>query len=157
MPDSHCYGIYNTNHRLIGFIRALKWNSSDQLPMMKDFNVDLGRLISGLSPLPDEVWHIGRFVIDQQEIRHDEKLMHKRITILKLLLFCAFDHIAKAKNGIALAECDAKLFNKLKLMGIDSKIIGESQMYFGSETIPIYNTTSGVKDFVEANKNICYV
>lgn len=157
LPDSHCYAIYSSSQKLIGYIRALKWNNCDVLPIVKDFNVDLSSFISGLRPSPDEVWHIGRFVIDQEEIRHDEKLMNKRITILKLLLFCAFTHIANAENGIALAECDSKLYTKLKLLGIDSTVIGKSQMYFGSETIPIYNTSRGVRNFVESNKSICYV
>jgi hypothetical protein len=113
--------------------------------------------LTNLSPAPNKVWHIGRFAIDQEELIADKHLKSRRITILKLLLFSAFKHVADDEDSIAIAECDSKLFEKLRLFKICSEILGEPKTYLGSLTLPIYNTSAGVKEFVESNKELCYV
>ncbi len=154
---SNIYVICNPQNKLIGVIRAMEWNWKDKLPIEKDFNINLIDFLSTLSTLPKKVWHIGRFAIDQQEITTNQELRSRRITILKLLLYCAFKHIADDEDSIAIAECDSKLFEKLKLFNICSEKLGEPKTYFGSLTVPIYNTSAGVKEFVESNKSLCYV
>jgi hypothetical protein len=154
---SNCYAIYNRTNKLIGVIRAMEWNWKDKLPIEIDFNVNMPEFLSHLSHFPSKVWHIGRFAIDQEELISDKSLKCKRITILKLLLFCAFKHVADDIDSIAIAECDYKLFEKLKLLKICSEIVGDPKTYFGSLTVPIYNTSDGVKEFVESNQNLCYV
>ena len=135
----------------------MEWNKKDKLPLETDFNINLADFITHLSPVPNKVWHIGRFAIDQEELIADKYLKSKRITILKLLLISAFKHIADDNDSIAVAECDSKLFGKLKLFNICSEILGKPKTYLGSLTLPIYNTSAGVKEFVESNKNLCYV
>ena len=154
---SNCYAIYNRKSKLIGVIRAMEWNWKDKLPIEIDFNVNMTDFLSHLSSVPSKVWHIGRFAIDQEELISDQYLKSRRIIILKLLLFCAFKHVADDKNSIAIAECDFKLFEKLRLFKICSEILGEPKTYLGSVTVPIYNTSAGVKEFVESNKDLCYV
>lgn len=154
---SHCYAIYNCKRKLIGVIRAMEWNKRDKLPIEMDFNIDLADFITHLSPVPNKVWHIGRFAIDQEELIVDKYLKSRRITILKLLLISAFKHVADDNDSIAIAECDSKLFEKLKLFNICSEILGEPKKCLGSLTLPIYNTSAGIKKFVESNKDLCYV
>lgn len=154
---SNIYAICNRQNKLIGVIRAMEWNWKDMLPIEKDFNVNLADFLSPLSILPKKVWHIGRFAIDQQEFISNQELRARRITILKVLLYCAFKHVADDKDSIAIAECDSKLFEKLRLFNICSEKLGEPKIYFGSLTVPIYNTSAGVKEFVELNKLLCYV
>ena len=154
---SYCYAIYNRKSKLIGVIRAMEWNWKDILPIELDFNVNMTDFLSHLSVFPSKVWHIGRFAIDQEEMVSDQCLKSRRITILKLLLYCAFKHVSDDKDSIAIAECDFKLFEKLRLFKICSETLGEPKTYFGSLTVPIYNTSAGVKEFVESNKELCYV
>ena len=154
---SNSYAIYNRKNRLIGVIRAMEWNWKDRLPIELDFNVNMSDFLSHLSEFPSKVWHIGRFAIDQKEMISDQCLKSRRITILKLLLYCAFKHVADDNGSIAIAECDYKLFEKLRLLKICSEILGEPKTYLGSLTVPIYNTSVGVKEFVESNKELCYV
>jgi len=154
---STSYAVYNNASVLVGAIRAMEWNKIDKLPIEKDFNINMDDFLTSLSIAPKKVWHIGRFAIDHKALICDQCLKYKRITILKLLLFSAFKHVAEDKDSIAIAECDSKLFEKLKLFNIHSEIIGESKTYLGSLTIPIYNTSAGVKEFVELNKELFYV
>jgi hypothetical protein len=142
---------------MIGVIRAIKWNRKDRLPIEYDFNLDLNNLILGLNLQPKQVWHIGRFAIDNEAVCSDNILKSKRITILKLLLLCAFSHVMENTDNVAIAECDSKLFDKLRLFNIHSHVIGEPKNYLGSLTVPIINTAHGVREFVESNKELYHV
>jgi len=149
---SHFYAIKNRKHEIVGTIKAQKWDRQSPLPIEHDFNIKVADIVSNLNCYPNEIWHIGRFAIDQEKVKKDQFLRKNRLTLLKLLLANAFQHIYTNPSNIALAECDKKLFEKLKLLQINSTPIGESKTYLGSETVPIYNTSSGV----EKNKHLCY-
>ncbi|WP_421920378.1 hypothetical protein [Marinifilum sp.] len=154
--SSHFYAIKNRNHEIIGSIKAQKWDGITKLPIEEDFKIDLKEVLQSLPFTPSEVWHIGRFAIDQKKIISDPYLRKFRITYLKMLLANSFQHISKKPDNIAIAECDKKLFEKLKLMGIQSAALKESKYYLGSETLPILNTGMGVNQFVNDNKNLCF-
>jgi hypothetical protein len=62
--------------------------------------------------------------------------------------------ICEQKKGIAFAECDSKLLRIMNLLGIKTKIIGNSINYLGSETIPISMNYNGLKDFYIKNKHL---
>lgn len=156
-PNSYFYAIKNRRNELIGSIKAEKWNYTSKLPIEEDFNINIRDILNQLPYIPTEIWHIGRFAIDQQKLKADPKLRKYRLTFLKLLLANAFQHINQNSKNIALAECDRKLFEKLKLLQIHSRALGESKMYLGSETLPIINTAQGVKKFVNSNKNLCFL
>jgi hypothetical protein len=156
--SSSCfYAIKNRKNEIIGSIKAQKWNGITKLPLEEDFNLNINDILNQISYIPSEIWHIGRFAIDQKKINADAKLRKYRLTFLKLLLVNAFQHINSKPKNIAIAECDRKLFEKLKLLQINSTALGASKMYLGSETLPIINTAQGVNKFVDANKKLCYV
>jgi hypothetical protein len=150
------YAIKNRRNEIVGTIKAQKWDGISPLPIEEDFDIRIDDIVGNLSYVPTEVWHIGRFAIDQEKIKNDLDLRNSRVTILKLLLTNAFQHICTNQTNIAIAESDEKLFNKLKLLGINSTQIGESKMYLGSETVPICNTAKGVEKFVKDHKHLCY-
>ena len=153
---SFFYVVKNKKNEIIGSIKAQRWDRKSKLPIEDDFDIKIDEVVNNMNYNPYEIWHIGRFAIDQQMIRKDPDLCKHRITILKLLLVNAFQHICTHRNNIALAECDKKLFDKLKLMQINSSQIGESKTYLGSETVPIFNTANGVHEFVKINQHLTY-
>lgn len=89
LPDSEFYAIYNRMGDIVAAVKCQRWNHSTVLPIEKDFTVDLKSFIEGLNFEPQEVFHIGRFVIDQDIIRRNKDLQQKRLTILKLLMYHA--------------------------------------------------------------------
>jgi hypothetical protein len=153
---SYFYAIKNRKYEIVGTIKAQKWDGKSKLPIEDDFDIRIDKIVKNLDEKPNEIWHIGRFAIDQQKIREDALLRKNRITILKLLLTNVLQHVCMNETNIYLAESDKKLFDKLKLMGINSTQIGESKMYLGSETVPIFNTAKGVEKFVKDHKHLCY-
>ncbi|MDE5423347.1 hypothetical protein L3073_14095 [Ancylomarina sp. DW003] len=155
-PTSFFYAIKNRKNEIVGTIKAQKWDGNCKLPIEDDFEIKVDDVLNELNYKPNEVWHIGRFAIDQQKIKTDPFLRKNRVTILKLLMANALQHIYAERTNILIAECDKKLFDKLQLMEIYSSQIGDSKYYLGSETVPMFNTAIGVKRFVEQNNALCY-
>jgi len=143
--ESHYYAIVNKKGEIVGSIRAGMWNKKAKLPIHDEFNV-LPTIHNG------NVWHIGRFAVDPSKM--DENLRKHRVMIFKLLLYHAIQHVCTEENNIMFAECDRKLHEKVKLLNICSKEIGESKQYIGSETVPIFNTSNGLKLFLWNHKHL---
>jgi len=157
LPDSRFYAIYDLADNIIAAVKCQRWNHSTLLPIEKDFTVDLKSFIKGLNFEPQEVFHIGRFVIDQDIIRRNKDLQQKRLTILKLLMFHALHPVSKDITNIFFCECDEKLLSKLNFMGLYPRIIGPAKEYLGSKTIPIYCDYPGINKFFQINKSIEHV
>ena len=157
LPDSRFYAIYDRTGEIVAAVKCQKWNYSSALAIEKDFNVDLEYFIKGLNFEPREVFHIGRFVIDQDNIRRNKDLQQKRLTILKLLMYYALLPVYRNRSNIFFCECDEKLFSKLNFMGLYPKIIGYSKEYIGSRTIPIYCDYIGIEKFFQIIKITEYV
>ncbi|WP_160114326.1 MULTISPECIES: hypothetical protein [Aquimarina] len=143
LENSQVFAIKNENNEIIGTIRALKWNYISLLPIQKIFGINPLVCINDNSI--NEIWHIGRFAI---------KKGARDINLLKKLMVCAIRPICKHKDNIAFAECDAKLLRIITLMGIKTKIVGESIDYLGSETIPVSMSYYGLIDFYNKNKHL---
>lgn len=131
---------------IIGSIRILKWNYKDKLPLQKIFH------INPLDTLPPnenylKIWHIGRFAITKGL---------KDKNLLKKLMVCAISPICEQRKGIAFAECDSKLLRTMNLLGIETKIIGKSITYLGSETIPVSMKYEGLRNFYQKNKHLIF-
>lgn len=157
LSDSNFYAIYNNDNEIIAAVKCQKWNKLTELAIEKDFRVDLRYFIQGLHFQPFEIFHIGRFVIDQEKIRRNNALMQKRLTVLKLLMHYALIPVFQNNLNIFICECDEKLFSKLNFLGLYPRIIGTPKEYLGSKTIPIYCDFNGIKDFFFQNKNINHV
>lgn len=128
---------------ILGSIRVLKWNYIDSLPLQNIFGINPLLAIGDIKL--NNIWHIGRFAIRKE---------YKDINLFKKLMVCAISPICKEEGNIAFAECDSKLLRILNLLGIETKVIGESINYLGSETIPISMTYGGLINFYNKNKNL---
>ncbi len=157
LPDSSFFAVYDDKNEIFASIKCQKWRNSTMLAIEKDFTIDLKYLIHGLNFQPREVFHIGRFVIDQEKIRKNTKLRQRRLIILKLLMYYALRPVFNNESNIFFCECDEKLFTKLNFLGLYPQVIGSSKEYLGSQTIPIYCDHHGIKEFFNLNKSISYV
>lgn len=156
LPTSNFYVVYDSEGEMVGSIKSQKWDGQTILPIVKDFNINLNNFINELTHRPQEVLHIGRFAIDQIKIRKCNILKKKRVAIMKMLLFYALSPVCNHSSNVVFCESDEKLYSKLSLLGVYSKIIGEPKVYLGSKTLPIYSTESGIKDFINQNKHLNY-
>jgi len=145
---AYFYAIRNTGNAIIATIKVTRWQNTLYFPIHGEFNVDIKKILENLSFVPEEIWHLGRLAIDQRMISSDKHLSKYRLHILKILLIAAFRHICTNDNNIMIAECDARLNEKIRLLGINSISIGNRMMYLGSETIPIYNTGRNLRKFL---------
>lgn len=152
------YVIYDNVGGIVGTIKSQKWDKKIKLCVEKDFDIDLQHLIKILPDQPEEVFHIGRFAIDQERIRKDVALRKNRITIFKMLLIHALSPVCQGDGSkIALCECDEKLYLGLQRLGLDVKPIGTSKVYMGSNTVPLYSNNMGIQSFMNKNYHLCYV
>lgn len=157
LSNSIFYAIYDKHSEIIAAVKCQKCNQNVVLAIEKDFNVDLRYFINGMDFKPGNIFHIGRFVVDQYKIRKNSDLRQKRLTILKLLMYYALKPVFEHSTNIFFCECDEKLFSKLNLLGLYPKIIGASKEYLGSKTIPIYCDHNGITEFFELNRNVSHV
>lgn len=157
LSDSTFYAIYDDKNEIFASVKCQKWNNSTVLAIEKDFRIDLRYFIHGLNFQPREVFHIGRFVIDQDKIRKNKSLRQRRLNILKLLMYYALFPVFNNRLNIFFCECDEKLFTKLNFLGLYPKIIGVPKEYLGSKTIPVYCDYDGIKNFFYQNKSINHV
>lgn len=153
LKNSFFYIIRDHNGELVGTIKSQKWDKKSILCIQKDFNIDLLQFINNLSYCPKEIFHIGRFAIDQNRIRQNKTLSYQRITILKLLMYKALQPVAEDSSNIFFCECDEKLHSKLHHMGLFTERIGATKYCMGSNTVPIYCNNKGMGHFIHQNKS----
>lgn len=154
LKNSFFYIIQDEYGEIVGTIKSQKWDRKSTLCIQKDFNVDLSQFVNSLSYWPKEIFHIGRFAIDQNRIRQNNKLRSQRITILKLLMYQALQPVAEDPSNIFFCECDEKLYSKLHYMGLFTERIGETKFCMGSNTVPIYCNNEGMLQFINLNQSL---
>lgn len=138
----------NSEDTIIGAIRLMNWDRKEVLPIQKLFNI---QSLENISPADSEVaiWHIGRFAVSADIDRHG-------LYLFKMLLLYALYPICECEKGIVFAECDCKLLRTMQLMGIDVKNLGESIIYLGSGTTPVYATAEDLMFFFSKNQSLLY-
>jgi hypothetical protein len=77
--------------------------------------------------------------------------------MFKKLMVHAVTPICKEKDSVAFAECDSKLLRIINFLGIETRVIGKSVNYLGSETIPISISAQGLSRFYHKNKDLVRV
>ena len=152
LKSSLFYVIRDNYGEIVGTIKSQRWDRKTILCIQKEFNIDLQQFVSNLSHLPKEIFHIGRFAIDQNRIRQNKTLSYQRITILKLLMYKALQPVAEDPSNIFFCECDEKLHSKLHHMGLFTERIGASKFCMGSNTVPIYCNNKGMIPFIHQNQ-----
>lgn len=154
LQNSFFYVIRDEYGEIVGTIKSQKWDRKSTLCIQKDFNVNLQTFVNGLSHCPNEIFHIGRFAIDQDIIRKNNKLRSQRITILKILMYHALLPIVKNPSNIFFCECDEKLYSKLNYMGLFPEKIGATKFCMGSNTVPVYCNNEGIIQFFNQNQSL---
>ncbi|MEL6559513.1 MAG: hypothetical protein AAFQ94_15085 [Bacteroidota bacterium] len=140
-PHSKVYVERDEHGDIWGTIRVMKWNFVDTLPIQKIFNIDpLDHIEIGTV---NDVYHFGRLAIQRN---------CPSLQLLKKLVAAAITPVCENKHNIAFAECDAKLFRILSLLGIKMQVIGQPIEYLGSETIPVMFTYDGLIGFHRKSK-----
>ena len=130
----------NDRNKIIGAIRLMQWNKTDELPITKLF---------GINPLSNDncnsssnIWHIGRFAVES------EGSNATRINLFRILMMYAVAPICKYHDGLMYAECDSKLFKAITGLGLEAKALDDGIEYLGSKTIPICIERNGMLEFM---------
>lgn len=157
LTNSSFFVAFDNNMQIIGTIKLQKWDGENELSIEKDFKVDLKEILRSLPSKPKQIYHIGRFAIDQNLIRRDPGLAQNRLKILKSLMYYALFPVYENKSNIFLCECDNKLLSKLRFLGIFPEVIGSPKIHLGSKTFPIFCGYDGIKEFFNQNNCLSYV
>src|SRR5690554_461190 len=134
LPNSSFFVAYDNISQIIGTIKLQKWDGATKLSIENDFKVDIKSFVGRLPIKPEQIYHIGRFAIDQSLIRENSSLMRNRLTILKSLMYCALLPVYKEQSNLFFCECDDKLLSKLNILGIYPQVIGNPKFHLGSKT-----------------------
>jgi N-acyl-L-homoserine lactone synthetase len=134
----------DSKNEIVGTIRLLKWNKTDELPITKLFGITN---LNEVSPEDSDahIWHVGRFAVSAN-------LGTDGLLLFRILMTCAATLICQYEKGIVFAECDSKLFRIMKLLGLKAIALDDGIEYLGSVTLPIYITRSSIIDFVLRNQ-----
>ena len=129
--------------QIIGSIRSCRWDRKATLPMLKIFNINPAEIIE---PSEDvQFWHVGRFAVDSC-------CGISPIILFKQLMHFAIIPIVEAGNAIMLAEVDNHLMRVVNHLGIKTHPLGNSIVYLGSLTTPVYSLASDLHDYYDRYK-----
>jgi len=143
IKNSRIISLKNSSGKILGAIRTMKWDFINPLPIEKLFGIN--PLMTTEGKEVNEIWHVGRFAINKNV---------GGTRLLKKLMVSAIAPIVKHKGNMLFAEVDAKLLRVLNLMGIKSRIIGDSIDYLGSKTYPVSMSYNGLIKFYNENKHL---
>ncbi|GAA4043504.1 hypothetical protein GCM10022409_31890 [Hymenobacter glaciei] len=130
-----------------GSIRLTKWDYKAELPLQKIFDINPIDTLDCAKKAPT-IWHIGRFATRKS---NTDKTMFKKLMVHAVTPIC------KEEDSVAFAECDSKLLRIINILGIETRVIGKSVNYLGSETIPISISAQGLSKFYHKNKDLVRV
>ncbi|CAL2095809.1 N-acyl amino acid synthase FeeM domain-containing protein [Tenacibaculum sp. 190524A02b] len=136
--NSIYYVVKSLRGSIVAGIRICKYKEVS-LPIEKVFGIDIKKFVTPKQP----IFHIGRFAIHKN---------CKSLVLLKQLLVLALAPLTKNKQSVAFAECDAKLYKILRMLGIKVSAIGKPLVYLGSTTIPIIIQFKDFIRFYKAHK-----
>jgi hypothetical protein len=147
LKNSSFYIARDSSGTIQGSIRLTKWDYKAELPLQKIFDINPIDTLDCAEKIPP-IWHIGRFATRKS---NTDKIMFKKLMVHAVTPIC------KEKDSIAFAECDSKLLRIINLLGIETRVIGKSISYLGSDTIPISISAQGLSRFYHKNKDLVRV
>lgn len=142
LKNSNFYIAKDSSGKIQGSIRVTKWDYKTELPLQKIFKINPIDTLDR-SHNVSSIWHIGRFATSKTST---DKSLFKRLMVHAVRLIC------REENSVAFAECDRKLLRVMNLLGIETRVIGKSLHYLGSETVPISMSSEGLSGFYHKNK-----
>ena len=133
---------------IVGVIRTTHWNNNPhKLPMQILFGEDIVTP-SDLIACYQHLWHIGRFAVKQE--------YSNKGVLFKLLMLYAISPIFKYREGVLLAETDAKLLRVMQALSIEARPLSTGREYIGSLTIPMMATKAGLTPFLLNNISMAF-
>ena len=126
--------------KLIGSIRVFKWDRHTLMPMQKIFQISPLEKVD--STEATSFWHIGRFAIDPSP-------RFSTVTLFKQLMALAMAPILQEEDSYMIAETDSHLLRVMNSLGIETRQIGNPQIYLASETIPVCSSKKGLTKFYQ--------
>ena len=93
--------------------------------------------------------------IEYQNICHIGRLAIKQGTdtlIFKVLTLLAFGIVCENEKNILIAECDIRLFETLRLMGINIRSVGEPYFCLGSEVVEVFAVYKDIYPYFSRHK-----
>ncbi len=141
--NSLTYVARSQSGQIIGSIRTCRWNRKATLPMQKIFDINPAEVIESSEEV--QFWHVGRFAVNSY-------CGISPIILFKQLMHFAIIPIVEAGNAIMLAEVDNHLMRVVNHLGIKTHPLGNSLVYLGSLTTPVYSLASDLHDYYDRYK-----
>lgn len=138
VSSSYLFVAEDAQGDLIGCIRVMAWDRHSILPIQKIFNIDPLKELHNSNQF--SFWHVGRFAVHSC-------CNASSLILFKQLMMLAIDPIVSHTNSYMLAESDSKLLRIMRMLSIDVKTLGRGCVYLGSDTIPIYSSSEGLRTF----------
>ena len=138
--NSKIFVAKNDKNKIIGAIRLMQWNKTDELPITKLFGIN--PLSKGEHKTSSNIWHIGRFAVESGGTNST------RMNLFRVLMMYAVAPICKYQDGLMYAECDSKLLRAINGLGLEARTLDEGIEYLGSKTIPICIGRNGMLEFM---------
>ncbi|MBD5369205.1 MAG: hypothetical protein HDR83_08115 [Bacteroides sp.] len=85
---------------------------------------------------------MGRFAIDPSP-------RFSTVTLFKQLMALAMAPILQEEDSYMIAETDSHLLRVMNSLGIETRQIGNPQIYLASETIPVCSSKKGLTKFYQ--------
>lgn len=138
--DSTYFIVRDKEEKLIGCIRVFRWDKRIPTPMQKIFHISPLEKVD--SAPATSFWHIGRFAIDSTS-------GFSTVTLFKQLMTLAVEPILREEDSYMIAETDSHLLRVMNALGIETRQIGNPQIYLASETIPVCSSKKGLTKFYQ--------
>jgi len=121
--------------QILGTIRVIRKKKNLELPIEKEFGVDLAHLPAR------EIWHAGRLTVDKRVLKLNQMRRSDSFRVFQVLLALSFYPVYHAPSSILVAENDEILMRMFKtLLGLTWSHCGRPRQYLGSATHPAYIT-----------------
>ncbi|MBP1617738.1 MAG: hypothetical protein H6Q14_1565 [Bacteroidetes bacterium] len=134
--DSAFYVVRDYDENIVGSIRIHKLRKGVDEKVSNELCQEL-RSIEYRN-----VCHIGRLAIKQGT----DTLIFKVLTLL------AFGIVCENEKNILIAECDIRLFETLRLMGINIRSVGEPYFSLGSEVVEVFAVYNDIYPYFSRHK-----
>lgn len=147
--NSFFYAVKTRKNKIAGTVRVCRWEAGMVFPAERLWGIEIPGLAERMPFISPQIWHLGRLAVDGGEVAVDPHLAAMRVTLFKTLLVAAFRHICTHEHNLMVAECDTRLSDKIKLLGIRLKVLGSPLNYMGSEVVPVCCTGKELQLFIK--------
>lgn len=131
---------------ILGTMRAI-YKNNGELPIEKDFQVNIEKFLEDEKCDPANIIEIARFATNHELSQELQISPRSAISYALLREMCLF--IEKEKVKFLFASIDERVLKWLQRIGFNWKSIGETKFYIGSPTVPVMLKASEMKKNLE--------